>query len=121
MYVYNGKTTSQNNYPGCFFQIESFQCKKPLPDEHFYFSQNRADYSGSSLYKDAFNNCSMGGRLFGEFELFDLISNIRTTDVGSLVQPCYCERGHPDCSKQIPYANIKPGQKLILDIAIADR
>ena len=49
------------------------------------------------------------------------MSNIQTSDIGSyLVHVCFCENRHPDCSKQIPYINIKTGEKLILDVAIAD-
>ena len=83
---------------------------------------NRANYSGFSLYKDALNNCSIDGRLFEEFKLLSIMSNIQTSDVGSsLVQACYCENGLPNCSRQIPYINIKTGEKLVLDVAIADR
>ena len=76
VYVF-ARTTSETQYqdyshPECFFQ--SLQCKKQ--DKPFYFSLNRANYSGISLYKSAFNNCSMGGRSFGEFELLNLMSNI---------------------------------------------
>ena len=50
------------------------------------------------------------------------MSNIQTSDVGSfLIQPCYCENGLPNCSRQIPYINIKPGEKLIFNVAIADK
>ena len=111
--------------PECFFQFpqnptqRSIKCNKQdtLP---FQFSLNRANHSGLSWYKDAFNNCSMGGRSFEEFKLLSSMSNIQTSDVGSyLVQVCYCENGFPDCLRQIPY--IKTGEKLILDVAIADR
>ena len=118
-------------YPECFFQSEALRnpaqnynisnstikCnKRPI-----FFSLNR---SGFTLYKDAFNNCSIGGRSFEEFKLLSILSNIQTSDVGSSwVQVCYChsESGLPDCSRQIPYINIKTGEKLILDIAIVDR
>ena len=74
------------------------------------------------MYKDAFNNCSIDGRSFEEIKLLSIISNIQTPDVGSFqVQVCYCENGLPDCSRQIPYINIKTGEKLVLDVAIADR
>ena len=34
---------------------------------------------------------------------------------------CYCENGNLDCTKQIPFIDIKTGEKLTLDVAIADR
>ena len=50
------------------------------------------------------------------------MSNIQTSDIGSsLVHVCYCDNGFPNCSKQIPYMNVKPGEKIILHVAIADR
>ena len=118
----------------CFFQSETLpnpaqnynicndtiKCNKQ--DKTFYFSLNRANYSGSSLYMDDFNKCSIDGTSFDEFELLGIMSNIQTSDIGSyLVHVCFCENGLPDCSKQIPYINIKTGEKLILDVAIADR
>ena len=64
----------------------------------------------------------MVGRSFGEFELLNLMSNIHTSDIGSaVVQVCYCDNGLPKYSKQIPYMNLKTGEKLILYVAIADR
>ena len=74
------------------------------------------------MYKDVFNQCSIDGTSFGEFELLGIMSSIQTSDIGSyLVHVCFCENGLPDCSKQIPYINIKTGEKLILDVAIVDR
>ena len=111
--VYASAKTSKTQYSDteCFFQ--SLQCKQE--EKPFYFSLNRAKYSGISFYKGAFINCSMYGRSFGEFELLNLMSNIQTSDIGSaLVQVCYCDSGLPDYSKQIPYVNIKTGDKLIL-------
>ena len=121
--------------PECSFQLENFRnpaknyvnstnnnfkCSKP--GKPFYFSLNRANYSGFSLYKRAFNSCSIGGRLFEEFELLSVMSNIQTADIGSFfVQVCYCQNGLPDCSRQISHMNIKTGKKLTLDVAIADR
>ena len=49
------------------------------------------------------------------------MSNIQTSDIGSsLVQVCLCENGLPECLRQIPYINIKTGEKLLLDVAIVD-
>ena len=99
--VYASAKTSKTQYSDseCFFQSLKYkQEEKP-----FYFSLNRAKYSGISLYKGAFNKCSIDGRSFEEFELLNLMSNIQTSDIGSaLVQVCYCDNGLPDYSKQIP-------------------
>ena len=136
MYATAAKSSLQyyNSDTKCFFQSETLpnpvqnynicndaiKCNKQ--DKTFYFSLNRANYSGSSLYKDAFNQCSINGTSFDEFELLGIMSNIQTSDIGSyLVHVCFCENGLPDCSKQIPYINIKTGEKLILDVAITDR
>ena len=135
VYVFTEVESTLQYYPECFFQSETLQnpaqnysisngtikCinKQGKP---FYFSSNRANYSGISLHKDSFNNCSIGRRSFEEFELLSIMSNIQTSDVGArLVQPCYCENRLPDCSRQIPFINIKTGDKLILYVAIADR
>ena len=124
----------QDHYsnPECFFQSETLQnpaqnynnsngtmkCnKKP-----FFFSLNRANYLGFALYKEAFNNCSINETLFDEFKLLSILSNIQTSDIGSSwVQVCYCENGLPDCSKQIPYIDIKPGEKIILDVTFVGK
>ena len=68
--------------PEGFFQLENFRnpannstnnnFKCRIPGKPFYFSLNRANYSGFSLYKRAFNSCSIGGRLFEEFELLSV-------------------------------------------------
>ena len=121
--------------PECFFQSEVFpnpalnfnidsdsmkcneQVVKPI-----YFSSNRANYSGFSLYKRAFNYCSIGGRSFEEFELVGIMSNIQTPDIGSArVQVCYCEKELPECSRQIPYKSVKTEEKLVLYVATVDR
>ena len=127
-------STKQYDYsdPQCCFQSfrnsaqgyitsETIKCNKQnkLP---FHFSLNRANHSGFSFYKDAFNNCSMGGRSFEEFKLLSIMSNIQTSDIGSSqVQVCLCEKGNPDCTKEIPFIDIKTGEKLIIDAAIVDR
>ena len=135
MYVVTKNDDDGDDYysdPECFFQSDILQnpthynnisddtieCnKKP-----FHFSLNRANYSGFTLYKEAFNNCSIDGTSFDEFKLLSILSNIHTSDIGSSwVQLCYCENGFPDCSRQIPYINIKPGEKLIIEVAIVDR
>ena len=99
----NGKISKQDKFP-------------------FQFSLNSANYSGISLFKRVFDNCSINGSKFEEFTVLKYLSNIQTSDVGSfLVQICFCENGNPDCTKQKPFIDIKTGEKLILDIAIADR
>ena len=94
VYVYT-ESPSKLYYPyqECFFQsfqnlaqwynitIETIKCNKQ--DKPFHFSLNRASYSASSLYKDAFNHCRMYGRLFGEFELLSTVCDIQTSDIGS--------------------------------------
>ena len=120
------------SYLECFFQpfqnsaqlynttIDTIKCNKQ--NRPFHFSLNRASYSGFSLYKDAFNNCSVSGRSFGEFELLSIMSDIQSSDIGSFqVQLCYCENDNPDCTKEIPFIDIKTGEKLIIDVAIVDK
>ena len=133
VYVY-AKTTLQYYYsnPECFFQSlrnpaqrynsnSTIKCSN-LEKFPFHFSLNRANYSGFSLHKVAFNNCSIDGRSFEEFKLLSIISNIQTSDIGSsLVQICYCEKGIPKCAKQIPFIDIKTEQKVALEVAIVDR
>ena len=81
----------------------------------FHFSFNRANISGISLYKEDLKNCSMDGRSFEEFELLSIMSNIETSDIGSyVVRICYCENGIPDCTKQIPFIDVKTGEKQLL-------
>ena len=64
----------------------------------------------------------MGGRSFEEFKLLRIMSNIQTTDISSAtVQVCFCENDNPDCNKEIPVIDIKTGEKLLIDVAIADR
>ena len=121
--------------PGCFSQSEilrnsvqsysftdvTVQCSKQ--DKPFYFLLNRANYSESSLYNKIFNNCSIGGRTFREFELLSIVSNVQTLDIGSSqVQICFCGTdGNPDCTKEIESIDIKIGESLIIEAAIADR
>ena len=88
----------------------------------FQFSLNSANYSGISFFKSTFDNCSINGLIHDEFKLLSIISDVQVSDVGSsLVHICYCETGLPDYTKQIPFIDIKPGKKIILDVAIVDR
>ena len=121
--------------PVCFFQSETLgnslknynftdvtvQCSKQ--EKPFNFSLNRANYSGFSLYKKIFSNCSIDGRKFREFELLNILSDVQTSDIGSSqVQVCFCGAdGNPDCTKEIEFINIKTGERLIIEAAIADR
>ena len=99
----NGKCSNQDKFP-------------------FQFSINIANYSGISLFKNVFDNCSINGSTFEEFTVLSSLSNIQISDICSfLVQICYCENGNPDCTKQIPFIDIKTGEKLVLDIVIVDR
>ena len=132
VYVFSNLSTGLL-YPECFFQSlpypaptynitsDTGKCSK----QHQFpiqFSTNRANYSGVSLFKSIFLNCSINGNTFEEFTAITAMSNIKTSDVGSfLLQVCYCENGNPDCTKQLPFVDIKTGEKLVLDIAIADR
>ena len=61
----------------------------------------------------------MNGRLFEEYQVLGAMSNIQAADV--VVYVCYCKNGIPDCTKQIPFIDIKTGEKLILNVVIADR
>ena len=50
------------------------------------------------------------------------LSNIQISDIGSFqVQICYCKNSTPDCTKQIPFMDIKIGDKIILNVAIVDQ
>ena len=86
VYVLSADESSWQYYvysnPECFFQSETLQnpsqnyninngttkCNKKL----FIFSLNRANYSGFSLYKDTFNQCSIDEILFDEFKLLSV-------------------------------------------------
>ena len=106
----------------CTFLYDCFSCVVAVNYfQHLYFiTDTIASFCIIlSLYKDVFNNCSIGKKSIEEFKLLGIISNIQTLDVGSWVQICYCGNGLPDCSKQIPYINVKTGEKAILDVAIA--
>ena len=90
VYVFTTKGDSE-----CFFQSETLgnslksynftdvtvQCSKQ--EKPFYFSLNEANYSGFSLYKKTFNNCSINGATFREFELLSILSDVQTPDIGS--------------------------------------
>jgi predicted outer membrane repeat protein len=91
-------------------------------DPAFKFSLNSANYSGASLFKENFDKCSVNGKLFKELMIISSLSNIQTSDIGSFqVQVCYCENSTPDCTKQIPFMDIKTGDKITLDVAIVDQ
>jgi predicted outer membrane repeat protein len=123
--------TRQYSLPECFFQSRPHStstidtgpgtCSKEN-DPAFKFSLNRANYSGASLFKEKFNKCSINGKLFEELMIISSLSNIQTSDIGSFqVQICYCENSTPDCTKQIPFIDIKTGDKITLDIIIVDQ
>ena len=120
-------------YPECFFQSHShpvsvynntsdageYSIEIGFP---FQFSFNSANYSGISLFKIIYGNCLVNGNKFEEFTVLKTVSDIHISDIGSsLVLVCYCENGLPDCTKQILFIDFKTGEKLILDVAIADR
>ena len=134
IYYDNGHIVIYNDYPYCFFQSctlqikncnisnDAIKCNKQA--KPFYFSSNRANDLGFSLYKDKFKQCksSFTHEIFDEFKLLTDLSNIQATDIGSyLVQLCYCEHRLPNCSKEIPYINTKTGGNLTLDVALVDR
>ena len=75
------------------------------------------------MYKDTFSSCSIDGRAFREFKLLSILSDVQTSDVGSSqVQVCFCGTdGNPDCTKEIESIDIKTGERLIIEAAIADR
>ena len=97
-----GSTSQYYSAPNCYFQTDTLQnarntnitndtIKCIKHDKSFHFS----------LYKDAFNNCSMDGRSFEEFKLLSIMSNIQISDVGSSqIQICFCENGLLNCSRQ---------------------
>ena len=116
----------------CFFQSLSHsynittdtgpgRCSKEN-DLAFKFSLNRANYSGASLFKESFDKCSINGKLFEELTVLNFLSDtVKTSDIGSFqVQICYCEYSTPDCTKQIPFIDIKTGEKIMLDLAIVN-
>ena len=127
--------TLQEPVQECFFQslphstltynvtidTDPGKCSKKN-DSVFKFSLNRANYSGASLFKRIFDKCSINRKLFEELIIIRSLSNIQTSGIGSfLVQICYCENSTPDCTKQIPYIDIKTGDKIILNVAIVDQ
>ena len=132
VYVFSDLSTGLS-YPECFFQslphpapmqnigIDKGNCSKQ--DEFpFQFSLNSANYSGISLFKSVFDSCSINRSIFEEFTVLNTVSNVQTSDVGSfLVQACFCGNSNPDCTKQLPFIDIKTGENVIIDVAIADR
>ena len=122
---------SSIRYPECFFQSLPHHnintntgpgiCSKENGFD-FQFSLNSAKYSGVSLFKSGFGKCSINGKLFEELVVISSLSNIQTSDIGSFqVQICYCSNSIPDCTKQIPFIDIKTGDKIALDIVIMDK
>ena len=126
----------QDLVPECFFQFLPHsmptynitidtgleRCSKKN-DPAISFSLNRANYSGhgSSLFKEFFNKCSINGKLFEELMVLNSLSNIKSSDIASFqVQICYCEKSTPDCTKQIPFIDIKTGEKITLDVALVN-
>jgi predicted outer membrane repeat protein len=90
-------------------------------DRAFTFSLNRADNSGASLFKEEFTKCSRNKKLFEELLVISSLSNIQISDIGSFqVQVCYCKNNTPDCTIQIPFIDIKTGEKIMLDVAIVN-
>ena len=130
-----GKLDTSANYPECFFQplriphpVSTYNISNDIKrcskqDEFpFQFSLNNANYSGISLFKNVFDNCTMHGREFEEFVILKSISNVQTLDIGSsLVQVCHCENGSPNCIKEIPSIVVDSGRKFTIEVAIADR
>jgi predicted outer membrane repeat protein len=127
--------TRQYSLSECFFQSQPHStstnnitidtgtgiCNKEN-DPVIKFSLNRANYSGASLFKEIFDRCSVNGKLFEALKIINSLSNIQTSDIGSFqVQICYCENSTPDCTKQIPFIDIKTGDKITLDVAIVDQ
>ena len=128
-------STIQYPAPECFFQSLSHstsiynittdtgpgRCSKEN-DPAFKFLLNRANYSGASLFKEFFNKCLINGKLFEEFMIISSLSNIQTSDIGSFqVQICYCKNSTADCTKRIPYIDIKTGDKITLDVVTVDQ
>ncbi|MCG8625627.1 MAG: hypothetical protein MJE68_26960, partial [Proteobacteria bacterium] len=125
---------TQNQISECFFQSQTLlmtynitfdtgpgTCSKEN-NSTFKFSLNRAKYSGASLFKSAFDKCSINIKLFEELIIISSLSNIQISDIGSFhVQICYCQNNTPDCTKQIPYINIKTGESITLNLTIIDQ
>ena len=106
----------------CFFQSQPHSTCSKENDTAFKFSSNNANYSGAGLFKEIFDKCSINGKLFKELMVISLLSNIQISDIGSFqVQICYCKNSTPDCTKQIPYIDIKTGDKITLDVVIVDQ
>ena len=122
----------QDPVPECVFQPLPYRnittdtdpgiCGKEN-DYAIQFSLNNiANNSGTNLFKSIFDKCSVNGKLFDELTLINSMSNIQISDIGSFqVQICYCENSILDCTKLVPFIDVKTGDKIILDIAIADR
>ena len=122
--------TLKNSLPECFFQsltrstptynTGSGTCSKEN-NSALKFSLNRANYLGASIFKDIFDKCSIDGKLFEELMIISSLSNIQISDIGSFqAQICYCENSTRDCTKQIPFIDIKTGEKIMLDLAIVN-
>ena len=106
----------------CFFQSQPHSTCSKENDPAFKFSSNNANYSGAGLFKEIFDKCSINGKIFEELIIISSLSNIQMSDIDSFqVQICYCENSTPDCTKQIPYINIKTGYKITLNVAIVDQ
>ena len=135
--VYVSSTQDSKYLPECFFQRRLHSTptynitidagpgicnKENQNDPALKFSLNRANFSGASLFKEIFDKCSINGKLFEELMVISFLSNIQTSDIGSFkVRICYCENSTLDCTKQIPYINVKTGDKITLDVAIVDQ
>ena len=86
------------------------------------FYKNYADNSGSAIYKQTFNYCSVGHHRI--LELFSLVyvSNIEISDIGSLsIQVCLCLDGQPNCMYLTDYITVMNGKEFTIEVAIADR
>ena len=88
------------------------------------FSQNHAEISGSSVFKEVFGYCIVrqtNQRLL-EFTTLTRVSDVKIPNVGShSIQVCFCDHGQPDCFYQIEYIEVINGKDFTIEAAIADR
>lgn len=129
IYLYEICDLFEDMIDHCFFHILPIisNCTqaqfKDFSKHSIHFSQNYAEISGSSVYKESFGYCTMDHLRVQEFTNLLEVSDISVSDIGSLaVQACLCQNGQPDCNYQIhSVVKVINGKEFTVEVAIADR
>ena len=102
VYVYTVPPILRSHDQECFFQslgnpVQKYDVTRKCSKQDQFplqFSLNRVKYSGHSLFKESFDNCSVNRTSIGfrEFTVLITLTDIQTTDVGSFqIQVYFCE------------------------------